>query len=110
LSTQYQIYNEQAPIKAPYPFIVFYPIYGLNMHDTQSVSYNFHYRIICWSYNIDTSRKLLGYVTDILHNKQLNAGDKLAYHIIEREFIHLIANVEGNQVYGRGANFEFKCN
>lgn len=106
-TTMYQIYNSQAPIKAPYPLIVFNFVTGMNENDAKNTAYRFIYRFTAWSYNKLQSRELLGYIADSLDRKQLLISDKYAYQILERQLFTNLANVEGNQVYGHGATYEF---
>lgn len=104
---QYQIYNSQAPVKAPYPLIVFSLAAGENINDTHSDAYRLVYRITAWGYNKSEARLLSSYISDSLNRKQIQVNEKKITQILERQLFSNLANVEGNQVYGNGSTFEF---
>lgn len=106
-TTQYQIYNGQAPIKAPYPLVVFNETSGEDINDTPSDAYCFTYRITTWAYDKPVARALIGYVRDTMNRKQMRVDNIFAYQILTRARFTNLANVEGNQVYGYGINIEF---
>lgn len=105
--TQYQIYNGQAPIKAPYPLIVFNLAAGDNQNDTHATAFHLIYRFTSWCYDKSQARLLSGYIRDSLDKQQIQVGDKLMYQIVERQLFSNLANVEGNQVHGYGSTYEF---
>lgn len=103
-----RIYADQAPASVTYPYILFFHVGGGEENLNPQGSFDVLYQVECWGTALADARNGQAYAGSALHYQTLTFSGHTNFWTEQQDFIRSVENVDGKQIYRRGATYRIR--
>lgn len=103
-----RVFANQGTAAVTYPYVNFFYVSGGDDNQNPAGSFDVEYQVECWGTVLSQARQGHTYINQALHHQTLTISGATNFWTVQRGLISSVENVDGKQIWRRGATYQIR--